>query len=60
MAAFWSRTIEQSEIAVAVAMRTGWPARLPSPRKSPAPNMAITPSLPALETTVSLTLPFWI
>jgi len=53
MAAFSSRMIEQSDIAVAVAMRTGRPARLPSPKKSQAPKMATTASLRALETTVS-------
>jgi len=51
---------EQLEIAVAVARRTGWAARHPSPRKSPGPKMAMMASLPALETTLSLTLPFWI
>jgi hypothetical protein len=55
-----SRAIEHSVIAVAVAMRICCPARLPSPKKSPGPNTAITASLPAFNTAVNLTLPFWI
>src|SRR5713226_5173839 len=58
MAAFSSRTMEQFEIAVAVDMRSGWTLRHPSPRKSPLSKMAMTASFPALETTVSLILPF--
>ncbi len=58
MAAFCSRTIEQSEIAVAVAMRSGWAVRHPSPRKSPVPKVAMIASLPLLETTVSLDFAF--
>ncbi len=37
----------------------GLPASAPSPTKSPGPNIATTASLPALETTDSLTLPSW-
>jgi len=37
---------------------TGWPASAPSPKKSPGPNTPTTASLPALESTDSLTLPF--
>jgi hypothetical protein len=35
-------------------------AQFCSPKKSPGFNMPIVASLPFLETTVSLTLPFWI
>ena len=44
---------------VAVPMRTGCPARQPSPRKSPGPSMATTASLPAEDSTESLTPPSW-
>src|SRR5580698_2759925 len=37
--------IEHSDIVVAVAMRTDWPARHPSPKKSPALRIATTASL---------------
>ena len=45
--------------AVAVDMRTGWPARQPSPKKLASGRMATTASLPRLDTTVSFTLPLW-
>ena len=45
--------------AVAVPMRNGCPARQPSPRKSPGPSMATTASLPAEDSTESLTPPSW-
>ena len=45
-------------MAVAVPIRTGWPASAPSPTKSPGPNVATTASLPVLETTASFTRPF--
>src|SRR5439155_13385401 len=45
--------------AVALPMRTGWPARHPSPKKSPGPSIATTASLPVLESTDSFTPPFW-
>jgi hypothetical protein len=32
------------DMAVAEAMCRGWPARHPSPKKSPAPGIAMTPS----------------
>jgi hypothetical protein len=51
--------IEQWDIVTALAMRTDCPARHPSPKKLLAPRMATTASLPCPETTVSLTLPFW-
>ena len=35
-------------IAVAVAMQMDWPARHPSPKKSPGPRIATTASLPEL------------
>ena len=35
-------------MAVAVAMRNGWPARHPSPKNSPSPRMATIASLPSL------------
>jgi hypothetical protein len=41
-------------------MLRGCATRQPSPKKSVGFNIAIVASLPALETTVSLTLPFWI
>src|SRR6202140_3900600 len=46
-------------IAVAVAMRTGFPIMQPSPRKSPGPRIASTASLPCGFTMVSLALPDW-
>jgi hypothetical protein len=55
---FCTRRIEHSVIAVAVAMRSGCPARLPSPKKSPLPKIATTASFPRVERTVSFTLPF--
>ena len=47
----------QSDMAVAVAMRTRCAARHPSPKKSFAVRIATTASLPCSDTTVSLTLP---
>ena len=44
-------------IAVALPMRTGWPARHPSPKKSPGPSIATTASLPVFESTDSFTPP---
>ena len=44
-------------IALAVAMRNLWPARQPSPKKSPAPRVPMMASLRRRETTVSFTLP---
>ena len=52
------RTIEQSVSAAAVDVRRGWPVRHPSPKKSEVPKMPTIASLPCLETTVILTLPF--
>src|SRR5580658_920861 len=46
-------------IAVAVPKRIGWPAKHPSPKKSPGPKIATTASLPASFTTESRTPPFW-
>ena len=46
-------------IAVALPMRTGWPARQPSPKKSPGPSIATTASLPVFDSTDSLTPPVW-
>ena len=37
----------------------GWPARQPSPKKSPGPSMATTASLPVLDSTESFTPPVW-
>jgi hypothetical protein len=45
--------MEHSAIAVAVAMRSGCPARLPSPKKCPLPKTATTASLPRVERTVN-------
>jgi hypothetical protein len=39
-------------------MRSGCPARQPSPKKSPLFKMATTASFPRVEITVSFTLPF--
>src|SRR5579864_721252 len=44
-------------IAVAFPMRWGWPAKLPSPKKSPGPRMAMIASLPLSLTAVILTPP---
>jgi len=51
---------KQSVIAVADFMRTSFPTRQPSPKKSPSLNMPRVASLPILDTTVSRTLPSWI
>ena len=40
------RRIVLGVIAMALAMRTGWPARHPSPKNSPGPSIATTASLP--------------
>ena len=45
--------------AMTVAIRCVCPARQPSPKKSSAPRIAMTASLPCSETTVSFALPFW-
>src|SRR4051794_29038448 len=50
---------EQSVSAVAVAMRSGWPARQPSPKNSPGVRRAMTACLPCRDRTVSLTFPRW-
>jgi len=57
MARFSIRTMAESAKVAAVAMCRGWPARHPSPKKSPALRIATTPSLPCRDTTLSLTLP---
>jgi hypothetical protein len=46
-------------IAVALPIRTSWPARQPSPKKSPGPSIATTASLPDLDSTDSLMPPDW-
>ena len=45
------------DMALAVDMRSGWPARQPSPKKLPSVRMATTACLPRFDTTVSFTLP---
>lgn len=45
--------------AVAEDMRWSWPARPPSPKKSPSPRIARVASFPTSDTTLSRTLPFW-
>ena len=55
---FRTRRIEHSVIAVAVAIRSGCPARQPSPKKSPFPKIATIASFPRAERTVTFTLPF--
>jgi len=52
------RTTVTSVVADAEAIRAGWPARHPSPKKSPGPSMATTPDFPRSETTVSVTCLF--
>ena len=54
-----TRMTSLSVIALAVARRRGWPIRQPSPKKSPAPRTPTTASLPCLEVTTILILPFW-
>ncbi len=44
-------------VAVALPIRTSWPARHPSPKNSPGPSIATTASLPVFDSTDSLTLP---
>ncbi len=51
--------IELGVIAVALPIRTGCPARQPSPKKSPGPSMATTASRPFFDSTDSLTPPPW-
>src|SRR4051812_38756762 len=46
-------------IAVALPIRSGWPARHPSPKKSVGPSIATTASRPLFESTESLTPPDW-
>src|SRR4026209_1380727 len=46
-------------MAVALPMRRDWPARHPSPKKSPGPSIATTASLPVFESTESFTPPRW-
>src|SRR5438105_15788329 len=46
-----------SVIAIAVAIRSGWPARHPSPKKLPGPRIPMTACFPCRERTVSLTFP---
>ena len=46
-------------IAVALPMRSGWPAMHPSPKKSPGPSIATTASLPVRESTDNFTPPDW-
>ena len=52
-------TTDVAEVAVAVPMRTGCPASAPSPRKSPDRSIPTIASLPACDSTESLTAPFW-
>src|SRR2546427_2611027 len=49
--------IALSVIAIAVAIRSGWPARHPSPKKLPGPRIPMTACFPCRERTVSLTFP---
>ena len=46
-------------MAVAVPIRTVWPAMQPSPKKSLGPNIATTASFPDPFTTENFTPPFW-
>src|SRR5439155_6310904 len=50
-----TRRIEHSVIEVAVVMRSGCPARLPSPKKSPLPKIATTASFPRVDRQLHLT-----
>jgi hypothetical protein len=56
--AFGTHNVVVTAIAVAVPMRSAWPARQPSPKKSPGTNIATTASLPVAAKTESFTLPF--
>src|SRR5437588_6606082 len=49
--------IAHSVSTVAVAMRSGCPARHPSPKKAPGPRSAMTACWPCLDRTVNLTFP---
>ena len=49
----------QGTMAVAVAIRCGWPARQPSPKKQVASSTATTASFPVCDSTDSLTAPSW-
>src|SRR5580692_11885414 len=49
---------EQSVIAAAEHKRRGWPARQPSPKKSPSFRMPMVASFPIFDTTASFTFPY--
>src|SRR5689334_17570695 len=57
MSGFSTLMIVDRAIAVAVAIRRGWLARQPSPKKCPASSTAITASFPACDRTESRTAP---
>jgi hypothetical protein len=46
IAGFGSRMIELSVVAIAVDIRSGWPARHPSPKKLSGPRSASTAFFP--------------
>jgi hypothetical protein len=54
---FWMRRTVVGTTAVAVPILTGWPARHPSPKKSPGPSIPTTASFPAEDKTDSFTPP---
>ena len=49
----------QSSIAMVVEMRVLWPFMQPSPKNCPGSRIPTTASLPWVDSTVSLTRPFW-
>jgi CRP-like cAMP-binding protein len=51
-----TRTTSLSLMATAVASRSGWPVRHPSPRNSSAPSIATSASLPCFDATTILIL----
>ena len=56
IAAFSTFVTVHSDMAMASAIRSGCPARHPSPKKSPPLKMATTASFPCLESTLKLNL----
>src|SRR5438067_12617222 len=54
-----TRRMTLGVMASALPMRTGWPARHPSPKNSPGPSIATTASRPVLERTNNFTPPRW-
>ncbi len=55
---FFTAMILLAVVAWAVPMRIVWPARQPSPKKSPGDSIATTASWPVSDSTESFTPPF--